>query len=360
MGNPNNKQRHSYPKRVTKQPGLPPGTPVFTGNVKMLIPNITITKFSEDECITIPSYQDRLPDTSGDYVLWIDIKGLQDMNLLDTLGKKYDIHALILEDVVDVNQRPKFDDYDHGVFTALQSMSYDRRTLDVNFEQITIYFNKRLIITFQEEDPDAFQAIRERLLVNGSRMRRNGTDYLAYALIDSIVDNYFVVLDDIDKDIEQTEEHVLSKADPGCKSNIHKLRLQLLTIRRSVFPLRDVAAKFAKSDSRFVSAANQVYLRDLYDHVVNIIDIVENYRDIVNGVNDLYLSEIGFKTNRIIQILTIISTIFMPLTFIVGVYGMNFDYMPELRWKYGYPLVMGFMAVITLLMLRYFKKKKYV
>jgi magnesium transporter len=279
--------------------------------------------------------------------------------LIEQLGTQFNLHPLVQEDILDTQQRPKFEEYDAGIFITLHAILFDREAREILTEHIAVYAGPNFVLSFQEKDDDTFVPVRERVKSGNGRMRQRGSDYLAYALADSVVDHYFTILDQMQEVIESLEEEILYSPNNLSKSKIHHLKLQMLNLRKSVMPLREAVNWFAKSDCVIVQPTTDVFTRDLYDHIVQVIDMVETYRDILNGLYDLYLSEIGYRTNNVVRVLTIISTIFMPLTFIVGLYGMNFKYMPEIDWKYSYPIVWGFMIILVIGMMLYFRRKKW-
>lgn len=346
-------------KNKLRQPGLPPGTPVFIGDQKMDQPIVTLIQFNEEQCFEKHSANGIPSAEPGNFINWYDVKGLHDIQLIDQLGKQFNLHPLVEEDILDTQQRPKFEEYEDGIFITLHAILFDREAQEIQNEHIAVYAGPDFVISFQEKDDDTFVPVRERIKNGSGRMRQRGSDYLAYALADSVVDHYFIVLDQMLEVIESLEEEILYNPNNWSKGKIHHFKLQMLNLRKSVMPLREAVNWFAKSECVIVKPTTDVFTRDLYDHIVQVIDMVETYRDILNGLYDLYLSEISYRTNNVMRVLTIISTIFMPLTFIVGVYGMNFDVMPELHWKYSYPLIWGIMLVVVFWMLVYFQRKQW-
>ncbi len=339
-----------------RQPGLPPGTLVFTGEKVMESLNVRMLQFNEEQFIEKEKQNDIPHPETGDFITWYDVKGLHDTQLVERLGKQFNLHPLVLEDILDTQQRPKFEEYDDGIFIILRAMTFDQ---EVKLEHIAIYAGPKFTLSFQENEDDTFAPVRERIRIGNGRIRKRGSDYLAYALIDSIVDQYFIVLDQLQETLDALEEEVMYSPDNQTKGKIHQLKLQMLMLRKSLLPLREAINWFVKSDCPIVHESTDVFTRDLYDHIVQVIDMVETYRDIINGLYDLYLSEISFRMNNVMQLLTIISTIFIPLTFLVGVYGMNFKFMPELDWRYGYFFVWGLMLFITIVMLILFRRRKW-
>ncbi|MFN7117747.1 MAG: magnesium/cobalt transporter CorA [Saprospiraceae bacterium] len=351
--------KRTFKKHQSPQPGLPPGARIFIGEQKIEHPKITLIQYNESQFLEKQSLGGIPIAESGNFLNWYDVKGLHDVMLVDQLGKQHQVHGLVLEDILDTQQRPKFEEYDNGIFITLQALTFDREAQEIHVEHIAIYAGPNFVLSFQEKDDDTFAPVRERLRNSSGRIRQRQSDYLAYALADSVVDHYFIILDQIQEVIESLEEEILYNPNNWSKSKIHQLKLQMLALRKAVMPLREAVNWFAKSECVIVQQSTEVFTRDLYDHIVQVIDIVETYRDILNGLYDLYLSEISYRTNNVMRVLTIISTIFMPLTFIVGVYGMNFEFMPELKWRYGYYFVWGFMVVMVITMLIFFRRKKW-
>ncbi|NNF22661.1 MAG: magnesium/cobalt transporter CorA, partial [Saprospiraceae bacterium] len=306
-----------------KKIGLPPGSVIFTGNRKVETAYIHYLQYDSD------SFTDQSYDTKNDIIInespdekvdWYDIRGLHDTDLITALGKLFQIHPLIQEDVVDIYQRPKFEQYSSGNLFIIRAFHLDKNELKVRTEQVSLFFKTGLVISFQESDTDLFQPIRERIRTSAGRIRNKGADYLVYSLLDNTVDHYYYVLDSIGELIEKVEDDLLEDPDHTIKSRIHNLKKELLIVRKSILSLRESLSQFSKSDSQFIASDTILYIRDLYDHVVQLLDTVENYRDLLNGLQDLYLSEISFKMNKVMQILTIITTIFVPLSFLAGLY----------------------------------------
>ncbi len=345
-----------------KKTGLAPGTIVFTGNQKVEKVLIHYMKYNNEilEEIEIDSHNEvHLPVSPKDRVDWYDVRGMHDTELIEVFGKAFNIHPLVLEDTIDINQRPTFDVYTDGIFLSLRAITFDRETLEVRKEHVAMYFYEGFLISFQESESDLFASVRKRLTSSSGRIRQRGSDYLAYALADSIVDDYYVALEEMEIVIEDLEEKMMDELDIKDKSSIHTLRKELLVLRKSVAPLREAVGHFSKTDSPFVQEDSQMYIRDLYEHTVQVVDAVESYRDILNGLQDLFLSEVSFKMNQVMQLLTLISVIFIPITFLAGLYGMNFDNIPELHHENGYHILLIVMAVIATVLFILFKRKKW-
>lgn len=347
-------------KRNRKKPGLPPGSIVYTGQRKVEHISIHYLEYNQhhfsEKLLDNRSFT-ACPEAQPHQLQWFDLRGLHDTQLIETIGKTFDVHPLVLEDIVNTQQRPKFEEYDKGLFLVVQALHWNAENGAVLTEQVAIYFGRDFLLSFQEDEADLFPRVRERIQSGKGRIRQRKADYLAYALLDTIVDNYFLVLDEIEVRIEQIEDEIMNRANEKSKSRIHYLKQEMLTVRKAISPLREAIARFAKCGHTLVEDDSELFLRDLHDHTVQIMDIAETYRDALNGLQDLYLSEITLRMNNIMQVLTIITTIFVPITFLAGVYGMNFDHMPELHWRYGYFILWGIMISIAVGLIVWFKRK---
>ncbi len=354
----------SIPKKKSrrKKTGLPPGSVVFVGNQKVDKVFIHHLQY-EDEILNEQTFDNHAQitfhESAEEEVDWYDIRGLHDTDLIESIGKTFKIHPLILEDVVNTHQRPKYEEYENGIFILFRALSFDKDQLEIKTEQVSLFFAKGLLISFQEAETDLFAAVRKRIETGRGRVRQRGTDYLAYALLDNVVDHYYGIFDEIEEVIETLENNLLTNADNSIKEQIHHLKKELLTIRKSIAPLREAVGQFSKSDNPIIEDRSAIFVRDLYDHTVQIMDRVETYRDMLNSLQDLYLSEISFKMNQVMQVLTVVTTVFVPLSFLAGLYGMNFENIPELHYKNGYYVLLSVMFVIFLGSLFFFKKKKW-
>jgi magnesium transporter len=292
-------------------------------------------------------------------VTWLNISGLHEIKILEKLSKSFDIHPLVMEDILNTDQRPKVEVFDDYIFIVLKMLSFNQKNNEIDSEQISIVLGDNYVITFQEKEGDVFSPVRERLENPRSRLRRNNSDYLAYAIMDIIVDHYFVLLEKLGEKIEFLEENVVSNPDQQLVQEIQRMKRELIFLRNSIWPVREVISELSREESPLIKEFVIPYLRDLYDHTIQVIDTVETFRDMVSGILDIYLSSVSNKMNEVMKVLTIIATIFIPLTFLAGIYGMNFELMPELKWPWGYPLVWMIMISIFISMLFYFRKKKW-
>lgn len=351
---------YSSPKSSAKT-GLPPGTLVHIGPDQSAPVEIRVfvydyENFSEshvNHAIKIPSHP---PEGK---CMWIDIDGNHDVELMEELGRKFGLHPLILADAMSAEQRTKLDVFDDALFLVMKMIYSGSEGKEATIEQVSFYLKDNLLITFQEKKEDVFEPIRNRIRHGKGRIRKSPIDYLFYALTDAIVDNYIVVLELIGDRTEHLEETLMKSSNLSSLEMVYDLKRELLFLRRSILPLKEIVLKLQKEESNLISDITRVYLKDLYDHVVQVSDSIETYREMNSGLMDMYMMLNSNAMNQVVKTLTIISTIFIPLTFIVGVYGMNFDFMPELRWKYGYALVWIFMLVLVLSMLIYFKRKRW-
>ncbi|NQT27382.1 magnesium/cobalt transporter CorA, partial [candidate division KSB1 bacterium] len=292
-------------------------------------------------------------------VTWINIDGLHQVELIEKIGNQLDVHPLILEDIVHLDQRPKMEDLDTYLFIVLRMISMEKESSDLDAEQVSIIVGPHYVISFQEHQGDVFDGIRDRIRNVRGRIRRMGADYLAYSLMDAIVDQYFTILEVVGEEIESMEDEVMISPTPSTIQHLHQIKRRLLFLRKSIWPLREIINVLERSESKLFQKRTLPYLRDLYDHSIQIIDMLETLRDMNSGMFDMYLSSVSNRMNEVMKVLTIIATIFIPLTFIAGVYGMNYEYIPELKWRFGY---LGFWIVVVCvatMMILFFKRKKW-
>ena len=348
-------------KRQSKTAGLPPGTLVHVGERKTEEVRITFMDYDEHDFQEkqVSNIEDCFPFKNTSTVTWINIDGLHNTEIIEKLGREFELHPLILEDILNTGQRPKFEDVDNYVFTVLNMLSYDEPNQTTQAEQVSLVLGANFVISFQESIGDVFEQIRDRIRNSKGRIRKMGSDYLTYALLDAIVDNYFLILEKFGEKIEYMEEGLVSEPTEKTLQQIHAIKREMVFLRKSVWPLRELINSLVRSESKLIKESTGIYLRDVYDHTIQVIDTVETFRDMVSGMLDIYLSSISNRMNAVMKVLTIIATIFIPLTFVAGIYGMNFKYMPELDCKWGYPIVLIVMAVAGGAMLIYFKRKKW-
>jgi len=348
-------------KKTSKKVGLIPGALVHIGEKKTEKARITIVdydkkKFQEKEAKRV---EECFPFKDKPTVTWINVDGLHQPEIVKKLGDCFGMHPLVLEDILNTDHRPKMEDFDNYIYIVLKMLTYDDKSDEVIAEQVSLILGSNFVISFQEKEGDVFNPIRDRIRGDKGRVRKMGADYLAYALTDAIVDNYFIILEKIGEKVEFLEEELVTNPTPETLQTIHNLKRELIFLRKSVWPLREVISGLERGESRLIKETTRVYLRDVYDHTIQVIDTVETLRDMVSGMLDIYLSSVSNRMNEVMKVLTIIATIFIPLTFLAGIYGMNFLNMPELEWYWGYPLVLLVMVAICITMLFYFKGKKW-
>jgi magnesium transporter len=349
-------------KRRSQKAGLPPGSLIYTGDQVKVQPRITIVEYDEQRVQTreMASWAECPAMENRAGVTWIEVNGISQVGNLKRLGECFKLHPLVLEDILNVDQRPKTEDYEDYLYIVLKAISSKPEKQEIVAEQISLILGPNYVLSFNENNQDLFQPIRERILAAKGLIRKAGADYLAYALMDFIVDQYFVTLEQFGEQMEFLEDEVVSRPVPVTLQAVHRLKNHMILLRRSLWPLREVVARLERRESPLIKTGTAVYYKDVYDHTIIAIDTVETYRDILSGLLDIYLSSVSNRLNEIMKVLAIIATIFMPLTFLAGVYGMNFKYMPELQWRYGYFAVMVFMALLAGVMLLYFRKRKWI
>ncbi len=344
----------------SEKAGLPPGTLMHIGKTKKHRPKISILDYDQTafEEKVAKNVEECFPFRKKPTVTWINIDGIHDPKIIADLGEHFGFHPLLLEDIMNTEQRPKTDDFEDHIFVTLKMISYANKHIVT--EQISIIIGTNFVISFQEHEGEIFNSLRKRIRENKGKIRKMGPDYLAYSLIDAVVDYYFVVLEKLGDRIEELEEEAIAYPNSETIREMHQLKRETISLRHSIWPLREVLSGLLRSESKIIKKTTSIYLRDVYDHTVQVMDTVETFRDVLSGTMDMYLSNISNRMNEIMKVLTIMGTIFIPLTFITGVYGMNFDIMPELRWKYGYFAVLGLMSLVIVIMLLYFRRKKWI
>jgi len=324
--------------------------------VKITIIDYDEEKFQEKEVETIDEV---FPFSDKSTATWINLDGIHQVDSIEKIGKHFKIHPLVLEDIMNTGQRPKMEDFNNYLFLVLKMLSYDEEENETKTEQVSLILSSNYVISFQESEGDVFDPIRERIRTDRGRIRKMGVDYLAYSLIDAIVDNYFMVLEKIGEKIEDIEDELVKNPTPEVLHTIHRLKRELIFLRKSVWPLREVISRLERWESPLIDKSIDIYLRDVYDHTIQVIDALETFRDMLSGMLDIYLSSVSNRMNEVMKVLTIIATIFIPLTLVAGIYGMNFKYMPELDWVWGYPMVYTVMLAVSAVMLVYFRRKKW-
>jgi magnesium transporter len=354
------RRRHTF-KRYHK-PGTAPGTlrPVEDQRVERA--RVTVIHYNAEKLeeleISDPAECEPFSERRG--VTWINVEGLTDIGLIESLGKTFGLHPLSLEDVLNCGQRPKVEEYDDYQFVIMRSLRLDGEQLEG--EQISLFFGRNFVLTFQEVPGDSFEAVRARIRSGKGLIRKAGPDYLAYALIDALVDEFFPVLEHLGERVEALEDELVDQPSPDLLRRIHAVKRELLALRRAAWPERDLLNALLREDSELIHPGTKVFLRDPYDHIVQAMDMIETFRELASGMIDVYLSSLSNRMNEVMKVLTVISTIFIPLTFIAGIYGMNFHpnspwNMPELEWYYGYPFSLALMLAVALSLVYYFRRK---
>jgi len=349
-------------KRRIKKVGLPTGTLVYTGEKTGGKVDITLIDYNEQ------SFEERIVHTAEECqpyrdrptATWINVDGVHDASVLERLEDCFGIHRLVTEDLMSVVQRPKVEDYGNYLFVVLKMLTYDESTGKVVPEQVSLVLGRNFLLSFQEGiRGDAFTPVRERLRTSRGRIRTAGVDYLAYSLLDAVVDGYFLVLEKVGDRIDRLEDAVITDPGSATVETLYRAKRELLFLQRAVWPLREVVASLTRRDSAFIDASTTPYLRDVYDHISQVIDSIEIYREMLTELLGTHLSAVSNRLNQIMKVLTVIATIFMPLTFIAGVYGMNFRHMPELDWTYGYLFIWLIMLGIGVGMFLFFRRKRW-
>ena len=355
------KRTAKFFSKSSKKAGMSPGILVHVGEQKIETARITLMAYDQDrlEEKKLDSIEESFAFKDAPPVNWINIDGLHEVELIEKIGTHFNIHPLTLEDIVNTGQRPKVEDFEKYVYLVFKMLKFDETTGHITSEQVSLIVGPHYLLSFQEIEGDVFEAVRERIRKGRFHIRKSGPDYLAYALLDAVVDHYFSILEKMGERIEDLEERLHQQATPEILQAISDLKRELIYFRKQVWPVREVLSTWQKAESSIVQEANKIFIRDVYDHTIQVIDTIESLRDIISGLMDLYLSTVSNKMNEVMKVLTIMATTFIPLTFVAGIYGMNFKYMPELEWKWSYPVLWVLLIVIFSGMMFYFKRKKW-
>lgn len=349
-------------KSRVKKVGLPPGSLIQLGEKKTDKIQIEVFDYDADSLTEKrdASIQDCLKFLETPRITWINISGIDDIQTIELIGKRFGLHPLLLEDIMSTGQRSKLDNYKDTIYLVVRLLRYNDNRKEAEDEQVSLVLGKNFLISFLESPNNVFAPIRERLRPTRSRIRQRGADYLCYALIDCLVDNYFLILEKVDGKLESLEEELIKSPTPNTLQQIQQTKREITLLRKSVWPMREVISNFRRIESPLIQDTTKLYLHDVYDHTIQAIDTIESFRDITSGMLDIYLSNISQRMNEIMKVLTIVATIFVPLTFVASVYGMNFDNIPELHSQYGYYIVLGVMLAIALSMVYYFRRKAWI
>ncbi|SDB09000.1 magnesium transporter [Desulfonatronum thiosulfatophilum] len=341
--------------------GAAPGTLVHVGEQRTDMTTVRVMAYdaAEVKSSALLHITENIPLPPEKGVLWINVDGLHQIEVIKKLGHHFDVPALVLEDVLNTDHRPKLEIHDDFLFIVVKMLVREPVSSSFRTEQLSLILGDTFLLSFQELDGDVFDPVRTRINDSKGRIRASGPDYLAYALLDAVVDNYFMVLENISTELETLEESLLTDPSPSDLQRFYRLRREAILLRRVIWPVREALAGLMRDESARINPETRVFFRDIHDHAVQAMDIVESLRDLASSLLELHLSRNSQRMNETIKVLTLIATIFIPLTFIAGVYGMNFDVMPELHWTWGYPLILLFMLGVAVLMLFYFKRKKW-
>lgn len=341
--------------------GAPPGTLLHIGRHKQADAALQLLSYGPDELheTVLDNAQTHQPDSDPDRISWLNVDGLADPAVVETLGSQYQLHPLVMEDILNTDQRPKVEEYPGYLYIVLRMLQFDKDRQQIHSEQLSLVLGQNYVLSFQERPGDVFDSVRERLRA-GRRIRFMRSDYLAYALLDAVVDHYFEMLEYIGEQVEALEDQVIDTPGPDTLARMHHYKREMLLLRKSIWPLRELLSRLSRDESPLISEETRLYLRDVYDHVIHVMDSIDTIRELLVSMLDLYLTSVSKRTNEIMKVLTIFASLFMPLTFIVGVYGMNFDVMPELRWAWGYPAVMLVMLALVVGLLLLFRRRRWI
>ena len=346
----------------SEKSGLPPGSLIHVGDTLESVTRISVVDYSNDsiEEQKIQSIDEILDYKDSDTVTWVIIEGLTNVELVERVGTMFGIHQLVLEDILNTHQRPKFEEYDDHLYIVLKCLMSEDEQFSVSGEQISLIVLNNFVLVFKEKKDDLFQPVLKRIRTSKGRFRNLGSDYLTYVILDTIVDQNFILIDSLDDAITSLEDGLLtSEPTQETLNTIQKLKREMITIRRHVSPIRELMSEIIRSESELVNEKTLIYLRDVYDHAIRVVESIESYRDILSGLLDIYISSVSNKMNEVMKVLTVFASIFIPLTFLAGIYGMNFEYMPELKWKWAYPSLWVVFITIPIVLLIYFKRKKW-
>lgn len=348
-------------KKYSQKAGMLPGSVVFIGEGKTEPASLSLSSYTPDAYQPLPlktlaDCSTQVKQSGG--IVWVKVSGLQDTAMVEELGKCFNLHPLTLEDVVNTEQRPKLEDYGNYLFAVIKALHWDSELKKTRSEHISLILGKNFLISFQEHQSDIFNPIHQRLQSDNGRIRKLGADYLLYSILDIIVDGYFSLIEGFGDYLDEIEEQLLSSPSSQTLKQISEAKKEMLFIRKSIWPVRETVAAIERSETPLIDKSSHIYFRNIYDHLIQQIDTGETYRDMLSNMIDIYLSSLSNRMSEVMKVLTIFASIFIPLTFIVGIYGMNFD-IPELRFSWGYPGILLFMLAIALVLVLFFKRKKW-
>ncbi len=346
-------------KYPSEKQGLDPGSLVHVGDVHYPVTRITLVDYSRDhyESHTVSSLEEILEYRNRESITWVIIEGLADASIIESIGKHFNIHPLVLEDILNTHQRPKLEEHDDYLYVVLKSLMPENDRFAVVYEQVSLLVMKNFIFTFKEKADALLSPVLKRLQNSRGRFRSTGADYLMYTILDTIVDLNFDIMDQLEETLTSLEDEIFSNPTPAALGKLHEMKQEIIKMRRYISPIRDLVAGLLRSESELIDKSTYIYLRDVHDHVLRIIESLETHRDILSGLTEIYLSSITSKMNEIMKVLTVFASVFIPLTFITGIYGMNFETMPELKWAWGYPGVWLMFIATAVGLLLYFRRK---
>ena len=346
---------------LSKKTGLAPGTLIHVGRAHQTPGRVTAINYGPDSLaeLEVNSINDILPFRGTNTITWVNVEGLANISFIEEIGRHFTIHPLVLEDILNTHQRPKLEEHEHYLYLALKNLSVRTPEFGIDYEQISVLVMAGFVFTFRERSDSLFEPLKQRLTTDKGRLRSSGIDYLTYVILDTIIDQYFSLYDVLDAVLESIDEDLLANPTPSTLGLIQRVKRELVFIRRNISPLRELLGELLRNDSDLIQGKTHLYYRDVLDHAIRVLESVDSYRDLVTGMLDIYLSSVSNKTNEIMKVLTVFASIFIPLTFIAGIYGMNFKYMPELEWKWAYPALWLVFLVIPILLLGYFRRKKW-
>lgn len=341
--------------------GQVPGALVFVGEQKVTEATIRVIDYDQKQLSEkeLHDISEGLAYKESSTVTWININGLHDLDLIGEIGKGFGLHALVLEDIVNTGQRPRMEEYDNYLFFALKMMRYDSDAGKIRSEQLTMILGKTFLLTFQEQPGDVFEPVRERIRKQKGRIRKVGIDYLAYALLDTVIDNYLFIIERLGEEIEEIENQILDNPTQDVLSKINAYKREMNYLRKTIRPAREFILQLSRLDSDMIESTTQPFFKDLLDLANQAVDAIDSYREMLSDHLNIYDSRISNRLNEIMKVLTIFSAIFIPLTFIAGIYGTNFENVPELHFRYSYFIMWGVMVIVVVFMLRFFRRKKW-
>ena len=341
--------------------GAPPGTLLHIGRHKPDSAALRLITYGSDELSEsdVADLEQLKPQAPPGQINWVNVDGVADPAVVESLGRTYQLHPLVMEDILNTDQRPKVEAYPGYLYIVLRMLQFDKDRQQIHSEQLSLVLGQDYVLSFQERPGDVFDGVRERLRA-GRRIRFMRSDYLTYALLDAVVDHYFEMLEYIGEQVEALEDQVIDTPGPDTLARMHHFKREMLLLRKSIWPLRELLSRLTRDESELISEETRLYLRDVYDHVIHVMDSIDTIRELLVSMLDLYLSSVSKRTNEIMKVLTLFASLFMPLTFIVGVYGMNFDVMPELRWVWGYPTVLLVMLGVVIGLLALFRRRRWI